>query len=168
MGATSENSAQTTEQQEEQVVYRYSRTANQCSNDESRLGCLASNAAACTRMANDRRGSECSATAGREEQKNREFVLNDAQEKIYLEFAPVLLHELDMMIDTGLDSGEALGLEKKDINFKATTDSPFGFLQVREGKTVYRPRSVSLTGRVQSMLRDRWPKSGKQLCIRPE
>ena len=151
------------QEQEERGVYRYSRTANQCGNDESWLAVLRR----MLRLAHEwRMLDRIPKVRLLRDEKNREFVLNHAQEKIYLEFAPLLLRDLAMLIiDTGLDPGEALGLEKKDINFKATTDSPFGFLQVREGKTPYRPRSVSLTGRVQSMLRDRCRKVGSSFAF---
>jgi integrase len=48
------------------------------------------------------------------------------------------------MLDTGLGPAEALGLQWPDIHPD--------YLQVREGKTRYRARSLSLTSRLRSML----------------
>jgi integrase len=83
-------------------------------------------------------------------------VLNREQERIYLEFVPQPLHDVAMlMLDTALGPAEALALMWRDIYFEASAESPFGYMQVREGKTRYRARSVSLTSRVHSMLRER-------------
>ena len=52
-----------------------------------------------------------------------------------------------LMLDTGLGPAERLGLQWSDIQRD--------FLQVREGKTRYRARSVNLTSRAGSMLEQR-------------
>lgn len=78
-------------------------------------------------------------------ERNREFVLSREQERIYLELCPQLLHDAAvLMLDTGLGPAEALGLQWSDIHPD--------YLQVREGKTRYRARSLSLTSRLRSML----------------
>jgi integrase len=78
-------------------------------------------------------------------ERNREFVLSRDQERIYLEFCPQILHDIAMlMLDTGLGPAEALGLQWTDIHRD--------YLQVQEGKTSYRARSVNLTSRVAAML----------------
>jgi integrase len=78
-------------------------------------------------------------------ERNREFVLNRDQERIYLEFCPQILHDVAMlMLDTGLGPAEALGLQWTDIHRD--------YLQVQEGKTRYRARTVNLTSRVAAML----------------
>jgi integrase len=78
-------------------------------------------------------------------ERNREFVLSRDQERIYLEFCPQILHDVAMlMLDTGRGPAEALGLQWTDIHRE--------YLQVREGKTRYRARSVNLTSRVAAML----------------
>jgi integrase len=78
-------------------------------------------------------------------ERNREFVLNRDQEQIYLEFCPRILHDVALlMLDTGLGPAEALGLQWTDIHRD--------YLQIREGKTRYRARSVNLTSRVAAML----------------
>jgi len=81
-------------------------------------------------------------------ERNREFVLSREQERIYLEFCPQIPHDVAMlMLDTGLGPAEALGLQWPDIHHD--------YLQVREGKTRYRARSVNLTSRVAAMLESR-------------
>jgi integrase len=81
-------------------------------------------------------------------ERNREFILSRDQERIYLEFCPQILHDVAMlMLDTGLGPAEALGLQWPDIHHD--------YLQVREGKTRYRARSVNLTLRVAVMLESR-------------
>jgi integrase len=81
-------------------------------------------------------------------ERNREFVLSREQERIYLEFCPTILHDVAMlMLDTGLGPAEALGLQWPDTQQE--------YLQVREGKTRYRARSVNLTSRVAAMLESR-------------
>lgn len=72
-------------------------------------------------------------------------MLSREQEGIYLELCPQLLHDAAvLMLDTGLGPAEALGLQWSDIHPD--------YLQVREGKTRYRARSLSLTSRLRSML----------------
>jgi hypothetical protein len=41
-------------------------------------------------------------------------------------------------------------------HFEASAESPFGYLRVREGKTRYRSRIVSLTSRIHVMLESRY------------
>lgn len=61
-------------------------------------------------------------------ERNREFVLSREQERIYLEFAPEILHDTALlMLDTGLGPAEALALQWPDIHLD--------YLQVRSGKT---------------------------------
>lgn len=89
-------------------------------------------------------------------ERNREFVLSRQQEQIFLAFAPRILHDTSLlMLDTALGPAEALALEWRDIHFEASAESPFGYLRVREGKTRYRSRIVSLTTRVNAMLASR-------------
>jgi integrase len=81
-------------------------------------------------------------------ERNREFVLSRDRERIYLEFSPQILQDVAvLMLDTGLGPAEALALEWRDIHCD--------YLQVREGKTRYRARSLSLTSRVRSVLERR-------------
>jgi len=78
-------------------------------------------------------------------ERKREFVLSREQERIYLEFCPPTLRDVAMlMLDTGLGPAEALSLRRADIKDD--------YLQVREGKSRSRARSVNLTARVVAML----------------
>jgi hypothetical protein len=100
-------------------------------------------------------------------ERNREFVVNREQERIYLEFAPQPIHDVaKLMLDTALGPAEALALMWGVIShFEASAESPFGYMQVREGKTRYRARSLSLTSRVHSMLRERKRDSGSDFVF---
>ncbi len=95
------------------------------------------------------------------EERNREFVLPRDQERIYLEFCPQVLHDVaTLMLDTGLGPAEALGLRWTDIHRD--------YLQVREGKTRYRARSLNLTSRVAAMLVLRRKTPRQPSYLRPE
>ena len=99
-------------------------------------------------------------------ERNREFVLSRQQEQIFLAFAPRILHDTSLlMLDTALGPAEALALEWRDIHFEASAESPFGYLRVREGKTRYRSRIVSLTTRVNAMLASRKRDSRSQFVF---
>lgn len=89
-------------------------------------------------------------------EKPREFVLSHEQERLYLENTPQSLRNVALLIlDTGLRLGETLGLTKADILLRPTRGAEFGILQVREGKSKNARRVLSLTERVQSMLKSR-------------
>jgi integrase len=88
-------------------------------------------------------------------ERNRDFVLNHAQELAYLEAAPQPLKDIALLIvDTGLRVGEALALQWRDVHLDAE-GSRFGFVHVREGKSREAKRNVSLTPRVLGMLKAR-------------
>jgi integrase len=88
-------------------------------------------------------------------ERNREFVLNYPEEKIYLEFAPQPLSEIALLIlDTGLRLGEALGLEWGDVHL-TPNGSQWGYVEVREGKSRSARRAVPLTRRAHRMLSER-------------
>jgi integrase len=83
----------------------------------------------------------------------RDFVLTYQQETLYLEMAPLPLHDVaSLILDTGLRIGEALGLEWADFHFEPLEDAKFGYLQVRGGKSRNARRALSLTNRVQRLL----------------
>ncbi|MEI9812921.1 MAG: tyrosine-type recombinase/integrase [Acidobacteriota bacterium] len=86
-------------------------------------------------------------------ERRREFVLDHAAEKVYLEACPDPLKDASLlMLDTGLRSGEAAALEWGDIHLKAAVGKKFGYLQIRRGKSASAVRTVSLTERVALML----------------
>ena len=89
-------------------------------------------------------------------ERNREFVLNHAQERKYLESAPKPLRDAALlMLDTGLRVGEVLALEWRDVHFEPVGTAKLGYLQVRSGKSKNAKRNLSLTARVRDMLERR-------------
>jgi integrase len=89
-------------------------------------------------------------------ERNRDFVLSRAQEKVYLEACPQPLKDLaTLMLETGLRIGEALSLEWPDVRLEPLSGSRFGYIRVREGKSKNARRTIPLTDRAGAMLRDR-------------
>ncbi len=86
-------------------------------------------------------------------ERTRDFVLSADQEQEYLMAAPFPLKDAAvLMLDTGLRSGEALGLQWPDIHLTGPNGAKFGYLEVKEGKSRSASRKLPLTGRVCSML----------------
>jgi integrase len=104
-------------------------------------------------------------------ERSRDFVLNYALEKKYLEAANQPLSDVAMlMLDTGLRLGEALALKWNDIRLAPASGAKFGFLCIREGKSKNARRNVPLTARTSEMLSRReslgalvWPKASRQV-----
>jgi integrase len=89
----------------------------------------------------------------------REFVLSYAQEKLYLEMAPVLLHDMGiLMLDTGLRVGEAITLEWPEVHLTPAPDASLGYLKVRARHSKNsKPRNIPLTERAVAVLESRGP-----------
>jgi len=86
---------------------------------------------------------------------SREYILSYADERVYLEFAPQPLKDIaTLVLDTGLRIGEALALEWRDVHL-TRNGSPWGYVQVREGKSRNARRAVPLTKRVHNLLTQR-------------
>jgi integrase len=86
----------------------------------------------------------------------REYVLSQADEKLYLDASPPLLKDIAIiMLDAGLRDEEALSLIKPDVSFEKTEDYGFGYVYVREGKGPNARRYIGLTRRAADMLRAR-------------
>jgi integrase len=91
----------------------------------------------------------------------REFVLEQPQERLYLEMSPDPLKDVALVIlDTGLRPGEALALECRDVHLEPVNGARFGYIHVRgaevgAGKSKSAKRNVSMTPRVKSMLQSR-------------
>lgn len=82
----------------------------------------------------------------------REYVLRREDEARYLAACPSMLRDIaTLLLDTGLRSGEALGLEWRDVKLDARP----GYVQVRDGKSRYAKRAVPLTERAKAMLAER-------------
>jgi integrase len=89
-------------------------------------------------------------------ERNRDFVLSRAQEKLYLDACPKLLKDIaTLMLETGLRIGEALSLEWPDVRLEPLSGSRFGYIRVREGKSKNARRTIPLTDRAAAMLRER-------------
>jgi integrase len=89
-------------------------------------------------------------------ERNREFILTHAQERLYLEMAPPPLQDVaTLVLDTGQRIGEALALEWADIHLEPASGAKFGYLHVRDGKSRFARRNVPLTVRVRAMLENR-------------
>ncbi len=89
-------------------------------------------------------------------ERNREFILTHAQERLYLEMAAQPLKDVaTLILDTGLRIGEALALEWPDIHIEPASGAKFGYLHVRDGKSRFARRNVPLTARVCAMLESR-------------
>ena len=88
-------------------------------------------------------------------EQGREFVLSYEQEKLYLAAAPLLLHDMGvLMLDTGLRVGEALSLEWPDVHLTPASGAALGYLKVlaRHSKNS-KPRNVPLTERALRVLK---------------
>ncbi len=86
-------------------------------------------------------------------ERERDFVLNPAQEQVYMGFAPQPLKDVAiLMVGTGLRVSEAVGLEWSDVYLEPINGAGFGYLRVREGKSRNAKRNVPLTAAVRTML----------------
>ncbi len=89
-------------------------------------------------------------------ERNREFVLSHAQERLYLEMAEQPLKDAAvLMLDTGLRVGEVLSLEWADVHLEPANGAKYGFIHVPKGKSANAKRNLSLTPRVRAMLETR-------------
>lgn len=100
-------------------------------------------------------------------EKQREFVLAHGQaEDRYLAACPDPLRDVALlMLDTGMRPGEALALRWSDIHLDPPRGSKFGYLAIRNGKSRYAKRNLSLTGRVTAMLQSRQASSESPLLF---
>ena len=89
-------------------------------------------------------------------ERNRTFVLNFEQERLYLEFATQPLRDIALLLlGTGMRVGEALGLRWVDVHLDPAPTARHGYIRIWEGKSRYARRNLSLTHRVAAMLQRR-------------
>jgi integrase len=89
-------------------------------------------------------------------EENREFVLTQQDEELYLHMAPAPLKDVAMhILDTGMRPGEASALEWRHVRCDPAAGSKFGYVHVPGGKSKNAKRNLSLTARVAAMLATR-------------
>ena len=99
-------------------------------------------------------------------ERQREFVLNPAQERLYFEMASQPLGDVALLLlDTGLRLGEALSLAWTEVKLEPANNARFGYLTVLSGKAKNRrSRNVPLSERAVAMLRH-WKASDEGLVF---
>lgn len=99
-------------------------------------------------------------------ERNRDFVLTYQQERDYLKAASQPLHDVALLLlNSGLRVGEALALEWRDVHLEPANGARYGYLHIRDGKTKYARRNVSLTASVKEMLLNRSLESKSSLVF---
>jgi integrase len=89
-------------------------------------------------------------------ERNREFILSHAQERLYLDMAPQSLKDVaTLVLDTGLRIGEGLALDWLNVHLEPASGARFGYLHVRDGKSRFARRNVPLTARARAVLESR-------------
>ena len=87
---------------------------------------------------------------------NREFVLSHGAEPKYLEACPQPLKDIAILIlEAGVRTGEAVGLQWKDVYLQPAVRAKFGYIAIRSGKSRNAKRNLSLTARAAEMLKAR-------------
>ena len=90
-------------------------------------------------------------------ERNREFVLTPKQEQQYLSLLPDTLRDVAvLLLDTGMRVQEAAKLQWPDVHFDPASGARAGYIHVRDGKSRYARRNLSMTARVRAMLADRF------------
>jgi len=86
----------------------------------------------------------------------REYVLDYATEKKYLEVIPQPLQDLAILIlDTGMRPEECLTRRWEHIHLAPANSAQFGYIAITEGKTKNAKRNVPLTARSSALLTTR-------------
>ena len=87
---------------------------------------------------------------------DREFMLNHAQERLFLEMAEQPLRAAALlMLDTGLRIGRLRSMEWPDVHLNPIGGARFGYFHIRKGKSLMATRKVILIPRVPAMLKSR-------------
>lgn len=89
--------------------------------------------------------------------KGRERVVSFAEEALYLAKASQNLRDAAILaVDTGMrPNSELFPLKWADVDLEARSESPYGVIHVRQGKTANAERSVPLTPRAAEVLQRR-------------
>ncbi len=104
-------------------------------------------------------------------ENEREFVLSYEAEAKYLEAcSDTLKHLAVLMLDTGLRLREAVELEWSRVSLEPATDSRFGYVDIRDGKSKNARRTLSISPRLRDILilrrrffqKERWVFPGRR------
>jgi integrase len=78
-------------------------------------------------------------------------------ERAYLAACPPILRDVaTLLIDSGLRVGEAINLRWPDVHLDPISNSRYGWIQVRDGKSKNAKRAVPLVPRSHKLLREKW------------
>jgi integrase len=88
--------------------------------------------------------------------QEREFVLSQDQEQLYLAAAEDTLRDFaTLSLDTGMRAGEAVRVAWIDVHLEPAPGARLGYIQLREGGRKKKARILSITPRVKAMLENR-------------
>jgi len=86
-------------------------------------------------------------------EKNRERILSQPEEEMYLGLAPDPLHDFAIIcIDTGMRPGEIQRIRWENVHFKPVGDAKHGYIHNPEGGPKKRRRNLPMTARVREVL----------------
>jgi integrase len=89
-------------------------------------------------------------------ERERSFVFTEALRKKYDEVAPEPLNSfVQLSCEIGICEGEMIDLLKADVHLSDKADEwgHYGYLQIRNGKTEFRKRSLPVTARAKQILK---------------
>lgn len=105
-------------------------------------------------------------------ERERSFVFTEALRKKYDEVAPEPLNSfVQLSCEIGICEGEMIDLLKADVHVRNKADEwgHYGYLQIRNGKTEFRKRSLPVTSRAKQILRTWMTKSkGERVFTRED
>jgi len=104
-------------------------------------------------------------------ERERSFVFTEALRKKYDELAPEPLNSfIQVSCEIGICEGEIIDLLKADVHMSEKADEwgHYGYVQIRQGKTEFRKRSLPITPRAKGILATWMAKSKSDLVFSRE
>jgi len=104
-------------------------------------------------------------------ERERSFVFTETLRKKYEELAPEPLNSfIQFSCEIGICEGEIIDLLKADVHMTEKADEwgHFGYIQIRQGKTEFRKRSLPITARAKEILTAWMAKSKSDLVFTRE
>ncbi len=104
-------------------------------------------------------------------ERERSFVFTEALRKKYDELAPEPLNSfIQISCEIGICEGEIIDLLKADVHMSEKADEwgHYGYVQIRQGKTEFRKRSLPITPRANDILTTWMAKSKSDLVFSRE